>query len=113
MKNNFLFIGGLLLLINTAAGIIYSSYNSFNVGLTDFSIILTSALIYLLYNSSRIVNGFKIGFTIFFSLTGLGRFTCALVSTNQLNGNISIFVFIILLAIELFCFFFAGTLKNK
>lgn len=113
MKKSLLLFSSLLLLINTTAGVIFSSYNSFNVGLSDFSILLTSILIYLSYHTRRIADGFKIGFTIFFSLTGLGRFTCALVSSEKINGNIAIFIFMIILAIELVSLLTASTLKDK
>ena len=113
MKNSLLLFGGLLLLINTSAGIVFSSYNAFNIGLADFSIILTTVLIYLLYNNSSNPDGFKIGFTLFFALTGFGRFVCSLLSTNQMDGNIAIFVFIILLAFEGLSLFVAGAMKDK
>ena len=77
MKNSALALGGLLILINTAAGLVFSSYNPFNMAMADASILLSTALIYGVYKST-IADGFKIGFTIVFAITGLIRFICSL-----------------------------------
>ena len=63
MKNSFLVFGGLLVLINTSAGLVFSSYKPFNMILADVSIILSTILIYGAFKST-IADGFKIGFTL-------------------------------------------------
>jgi hypothetical protein len=112
MKNSFLVLGGILLLINTSVGLFFNSYNSFNMLMADVSILLSTTLFYAAYRSS-IADGFKIGFTIFFAITGLIRFICSVVSPEQFKDNMAILIFIIFLAIEGISFFVGNTLKNK
>ena len=112
MKNSPLVLGGLLVIINTLAGLVLSSYNPFNIVMGDVSVILSTALIYGTYRSSM-VDGFKIGFTVLFAITGLVRFICSVVSPEQLKDNLTFLVFIIFLSIEGICFFVGYNLKNK
>ena len=83
MKNSFLVLGGLLVLINTMIGLVFSSYNPFNIVMADISILLSTTLIYGAYKS-KMADGFKIGFTILFAITGLIRFVCSVVSLAHL-----------------------------
>jgi|688.fasta_scaffold325025_2 hypothetical protein len=112
MKNNFLILGGLIVLINTATGTVFSSYNSFNMIFSDVSIILTSLLIWGAYKI-EMSDGFKIGFTLLFGVTGLIRFIFALLSPDQIKDNFLFLLFIILVAVEAFCLFVGNSLKNK
>jgi hypothetical protein len=112
MKNSALALGGLLILINTAAGLVFSSYNPFNMAMADASILLSTALIYGVYKSTM-ADGFKIGFTVVFGITGLIRFICSVVSLEQFKDNTAFLVFIIFLAIEGLIFFVGNSLKNK
>lgn len=112
MKKTFLVLGGLLVLINTSIGIIFSSYNLFNMLIADASVILSTLLLFGLYQSSM-ADGFKMGFTILFAITGFIRFICAVIMPEQLNDNLPLLFFIIFFAIEGFSFFIGNILKNK
>ena len=112
MKNSFLVFGGLLVLINTAAGLVFNSYKPFNMIMADVSIILSTAAIYGAYKSTM-ADGFKIGFTVLFAITGLIRLVCSAVSPEQFTDNIAFLVFIIFLALEGLCFFVGKSLKDK
>jgi hypothetical protein len=112
MKNTFLVLGGLLVLINTMIGLVFSSYNQFNMIMADISILLSTTLIYGAY-TSKMADGFKIGFTVLFAITGLIRFVCSVVSPEQFKDNMAFLVFIIFLAIEGLSFFVGYSLKNK
>jgi len=112
MKNSFLVLGGILVLINTVVGLVFNSYNHFNMVMADLSILLSTILLYAAYRSS-IADGFKIGFTIFFAITGLIRFICSVVSPEQFKDNMAFLIFIIFLAIEGLSFFVGNSLKNK
>jgi len=112
MKNSILLIGGLLVLINTAMGLILSSYKPFNMVLADASILLTTGLIYSALKSTM-ADGFKIGFTVLFSVTGLVRFICAVVSPEQFKDNFSVLVFLIFFALEGACLIIGNSMKNK
>lgn len=112
MKNSFLFLGGILVLINTTVGLVFNSYNPFNMVMADISILLSIALIYGAY-TSKMADGFKIGFTVVFAITGLVRFICSVVSSDQFKDNMAFLVFIIFLAFEGLIFFVGHSLKNK
>jgi len=51
--------------------------------MANVSIILSTALIYGAYKSAM-VDGFQIGFTVLFAITGLIRFVCSVVSLAHL-----------------------------
>lgn len=112
MKNSFLVLGGLLVLVNTSVGLVFSSYNLFNMVMADISITLTTALIYASFKSTM-ADGFKIGFTFFFALTGLIRLICSITSPEQFKDNIALLVFIIFLSIEILSVIVGSSLKNK
>jgi hypothetical protein len=112
MKKNFLMLGGIAVLINTSAGLLLSSYPQFNLIFTDFSIILTSLFVWGAYKL-KMSDGFKIGFTLLFALTGLLRFIFALLSVDHLKDNFLFLLFIILISIEALCLFVGSSLKNK
>jgi hypothetical protein len=112
MKNSFLLLGGLLVLINSTVGLVFESYNTFNMAMADVSIMLSIGLIYGAYNSAM-ADGFKIGFTVLFAVSGLIRFICSVVSPEQFKNNLALLVFIIFLSIEFLVFFVGNNLKNK
>jgi hypothetical protein len=112
MKNSFLLLGGLLVLINSAIGLIFSSYNPFNMVMADVSLILSTALIHGAY-ISKMADGFKIGFTVVFAITGVIRFICSVVSPEQFTNNIPLLVFIVFFSVECLMFFVGNNLKNK
>jgi hypothetical protein len=93
-------------------GLMWDSYSSFNMLMVDFSLILSTLFLAGLYYSS-IADGFKIGFTVWFLITGFIRFICALVMIDDLSQNIGFFIFLTFLGIEVFCLFLGKILKNK
>jgi hypothetical protein len=112
MKNSILFIGFLIIVLNTVAGLIISGYKPFNMVMADISLMLTVAAMYG-SSISKMADGFKIGFTLLFSITGLIRLICSLVSSSDLKDNGIFIAFLVLLAIEAVCIFIGIALKNK
>ena len=112
MKNNFVILGGLLVVINSTVGLVVSGYKPFNLMLADFSILLSIAMLYVAYKIS-IADGFKIGYTLLFGLTGLIRFICAVSSSNEFKNNYAVLIFIILLCIEGLLIFVSHAMRNK
>ncbi len=86
MKNLFLIIGVIFILLNTLTGILISTYHPFNYLMVDFSILFSTFLIYL-FSNSNISTGYKIGLTAIFILTGLIKIVLCLVSSPQLRDN--------------------------
>lgn len=112
MKKTFLIIGIVLILLNTIIGALSSSYQEYNVGLVDISIILTTVLLYSLIES-KIADGFRIGLTVLFSITGILRVIFALSSNQDVKDNLSIVLLLIILAFEVICFVVSKFLDNK
>lgn len=112
MKKTVLIIGGIIILLNTIIGGISSAYQVFNVQLVDVSIIFTVLLLYNIVES-QIADGFRIGLTVLYSITGLIRVVCALSSNENVKDNLSILMLLIILAFELICFVISKFLDNK
>jgi len=112
MKNNVLLIGGILTILNTIIGLVFSSYSNFNMIFADISILSSTAIIYYVLQS-QLVDGFKIGLTFFFCLLGLAKFLCAIFSIDQLENNFALIIFICLLGGEIITYFVAEKLSSK
>lgn len=112
MKNSILLSGVIIVLINTITGLIFQDYAPHKILFADFSIVLTTALLYLVYQM-KTADGFKIGYTLFLGLTGLIRFICAVSSSSELQKNYAVLVFIIILCIECILIFVSHAMRNK
>lgn len=112
MKNSILFAGIILVLINTTASLIFQDYETHKMLFGDFSILLTTCVLYFM-NQMKTADGFKIGFTLLFGLTGLVRFVCAVSLSNKLNNNFGLLIFILFFCIECLLVFVSYALRNK
>lgn len=112
MKKIVLIIGGLIFLINTIIGSIFSSYDDFNVILVDINILITIGLLYFLIDS-KISDGFKIGLTVLFSITGLIRVLISFFFSENIKDNFSIIILLFLLALEIICLLVSRYLTEK
>jgi hypothetical protein len=104
--------GTILVILNTLLSLMWDSYSSFNMIMVDLSLILSTFFLAGLYYSS-IADGFKIGFTVWFLITGFIRFICAVVMIDNLSQNIAFFIFLTFLGVEVLCLFLGKILKNK
>jgi len=112
MKKSVLFLGLILILLNSAIGMIVSGYNPINVGLVDLSIAISTGLIY--YTSISSMNdGFKIGLNYLFNFSGIIRAICALLFSGDIKNSVSLITFIVILSIEIILIFVSESLKNK
>ncbi len=112
MKNNTLFIGSVLVILNTIIGLVISSYSNFNMVFADISILISTGIVYYLFQST-IADGFKIGLSFFLLLSGVARFLCAVFSNDQMENNIAIIVFMCFIAIEAIIYFAGKYLSSK
>ncbi len=112
MKNNVLLIGGILTILNTIIGLVFSSYSNFNMIFADISILTSTGIVYYLFQST-IADGFKIGLSFLFSLIGFGKFLCAVFSINEFENNIALIIFLCLLGGEIVTYFIAERLTSK
>lgn len=112
MKNNILLIGVVFTFLNTIIGLILSDYSNFNMVFADVSILTTTGMVYYLFQSS-FADGFKIGLSFFFLLSGVARFLCAVFSSEQMENNIAIIIFMCLISFEVISAFVAHKLSTK
>ena len=112
MKNVVLLSGLLLVVINSISALIFQDYEFHKIFFADFSIILSTGLIYLMYTNKN-SDGFKIGYTLLFVLTGLIRFFCAVSSSSEFKNNYAFLTFIIVLSLEIILIFVSHLMRNK
>jgi hypothetical protein len=112
MRKIILVAGVVLVTLNTLLGLMWDSYSSFNMVMVDFSLVLSTLLLAGLYYSS-IADGFKIGLTVWFLITAVIRIFCAIIMANNLSENISLFIFLTFLGIEVLCLFVGKVLQSK
>lgn len=112
MRNVLIGFLVLMIIVNSLIWFAFDFYSLFNVLFVNFSIIL-SIILLLLLSKKSIVDGFKIGFSVLFLITGLIRLVLAAISPNQFNDNFIVILFIFLAGIEYFLVFTGAVLKNK
>ena len=112
MKNIFLFGGIIAILMNSLAGIVLSSFPTYNWILADVSILFSAGFIFVLY-THFIDNAFKIAFTFLFLISGLIRYVLSLFANLELENNWMILLMGGLLFIEVFIFIFGVVLRKK
>ena len=102
MKNLTLIIGILLIVLNTLVGLIVANYATHNFLLADLSLALSAGIIYFIA-CCKILDGFKIGLTVLFCITGIARYLCMLLTPEILTDNILVVVAIIIFFFEIIC----------
>lgn len=100
MRNLILVTGGTLLIFNTLIGLIISAYPTFNFWVADISIIISTALLYVI-GSIKLDDGYKIGLSLLF--TGLVRFVCSIALPNYTENNVVLLLIIGIVLFELLC----------
>lgn len=100
MKNIFLIIGFVALVLNTIIGLIFSGYSTFNFISSDIVILINTLLLYIISNS-KISDGFKVSFSFIFPLLGFVSFILACIMDSKLNDNISLTGVLIISTIQI------------
>ena len=111
MKNIYIIIGAVVVLINSFIGLIFSSYQTFNCLTSDVVIIINAFLLHFL-SHSKISDGFKVALTFIFPVLGLISFFFSLRLEDQLENNISLVGILILTAIQIILLIIANSLKT-
>ena len=112
MKNSILLIGGVITFLNTIIGLIVSGYSGFNLVFADVSILISTGIIYYLFQST-IADGFKIGLGFVFFITGLARFLSAVFSSDEIQDNGAVIAFVLILGVEAIILFVSAKLSKK
>jgi len=112
MKKSVLLIGIIVLLLNSVIGISLSSYKLNNILLVDFSLLISTSLIFYLFNY-KLSDAFKIGLSLFFLITGSFRVILALFIHTDYKDNFNLLLFLFLIAIEIISIVLVKYLNNS
>ena len=111
MKNFILLTGTIIIIVNTIIGLLFN-YPTTNIVFSDISILFSAIAIFFIYKA-KLDDGFKVGYTVLYLFTGIGRYFFAILSSETLKNNIFIALFLILLALEIIFYYLAKYLfKN-
>lgn len=105
MKNFIQLTGIIIIVLNTIISLLFNS-SKINIIFSDISLVFTTLAIYYIFKV-KMNDGFKIGFTVFYLLTGLTRYIITFLSPETLKNNIFLSVFLILLSLEIIFFYLA------
>ena len=97
MKNLTLILGGIILLLNSIIGLIFSSYKPFNIGLNTGVIIVNTLMLYIL-GVSKIKDGFKISLSFLFLIAAVMEFVTAFLVSESFENNVALTILILLFA---------------
>ncbi len=101
MRKIFIYIAIVFLIINTAAGILLNSYDSFNWILADI-IIVFSVLLRIVFNKSSASDGMKVSINFVFVFFELISFILAVFMPPYFMDNLFFICFIISFSIQAF-----------
>jgi hypothetical protein len=111
MKNIYIIIGAIAVLINSLIGLIFTSYQTFNWLTSDVLIIINALLLHFL-SHSKISDGFKVALTFIFPVLGLISFFFSLTLEAKLENNISFVGILILTSIQIILLIITNSLKT-
>ena len=100
MRRIFIYTAIVFLLINTAAGILLSSYDSFNWVLADITIVF-SVLLRMVFNKSSASDGMKISFNFILSFFEFCSFILAVIMNPYFIDNLLFICFLVVISIQL------------
>lgn len=100
MTKIILFIGSLLVIVNTIFGLLISKYSLFNWLSVDVVLIISTILVFMLF-SDKISSGYKISLVFIYSILTFVSVVLAFLSPNKFSDNFYLIGFIFILLIEL------------
>lgn len=112
MKNIYIILGFIAVLINSLIGVILKNYETFN-WLTADAVIILNVLLLQILSYSRISDGFKIALNFIFPILGLITFIFSIKLENRFENNILLTGMIILLSIQTILLIITNALKTN
>ncbi|MBR2185544.1 MAG: hypothetical protein IJ897_09020 [Prevotella sp.] len=106
MKNLTLVIGGIILLLNIVIGLIFSSYEPFNIGLNSAVIIVNTLMLYS-FGVVQIKDGFKVSLSFLFLITAAIEYILVLFVPETWKDNAVLMTLILLLAGQIILYIIA------
>lgn len=112
MKNIYIIIGIIIVLINSLFGLIFKNYETFN-WLTANAVIILNVLLLQILSHSKISDGFKVALNFIFLVLGFVSFILSIKLEKKLENNILLSSIIIILAIQIILLIITNALKPK
>lgn len=112
MKKIFLVAGFILVVINSFTSLVFEGYEMHSMLFANFSLVTTTVLYYLVYTLS-ISDGFKIGYSLIFGISGLAKFICAVFSFSTIENNLFLLLFIAIVLVECLLLYISHIMSNK
>jgi hypothetical protein len=110
MSKIIIYLGSLLIVVNTIIGLLISKYLLFNWLSVDVVLIINTILIFKL-SSDNISNGYKISLSFIYPVLCVVSLVLAILSPNKFNDNYYVIAFILILLIEISLYLIAKNLK--
>jgi hypothetical protein len=112
MKNLYIIICAVLVLINSLIGLIFTHYQTFNWIIANAIIIINAILLISLANA-KIVDGFKISLTFILPILGLLSFLISIRLNSNIENNILLAGILIIFSFQILLLIAAKHIKTK
>lgn len=99
MKKTILFATLAVLVVNILAGLLLSSYHTFNMVGTSVVVVFTAVLMYIT-ESITMKDAFRVSLPFLFAFLGLVMFLLMLFSKSQLQDNWRVIVSLIIMLVD-------------
>lgn len=111
MKKTILFTAIALLIVNIMAGLLLSSYHTFNMLASSVVVMFTAALMYIT-ESITMKYAFRVSLPFIFATLGIVMFLLMLFSKHQIQDNWCVIVSLVLLLIEAMILYVTHRVSN-
>lgn len=112
MKKTILFSTIAVLVVNIFAGLLLSSYHTFNWAATSIVVLLTAALMYIT-ESITMKDAFRVSLPFTFAFLGVVMFLLMLFSKHQLQDNWCVIVSLVILLVEVVILYVTHKVSQK
>lgn len=111
MSKIIIYLGTLLVIVNTIIGLLISKYMLFNWLSVDVVLLINTIFIFKL-STYKISNGYKISLSFIYSIFTVISVVLAFLSPNEINDNIYIITFVLIMLIEISLYLITKNIKN-
>ncbi len=112
MKKTILFTAIAVLVVNILAGLLLSSYHTFNIIATSIVVLLTTTLMYIT-ESITMKDAFRVSLPFIFAVLGVVMFLLMVFSKHQLQDNWCVIVSLFILLLEALVLYVTHIVSKK
>lgn len=99
MKNIFVVIGCIVLLLNAVLGLMISAYPTYNC-LLNSGVIIVSTLLLILASTMKLKDGFRVSLSLLFPVCSVVEYICGLCAPSRFEDNICLVVILLLVLLQ-------------